>query len=475
MYDVAIVGAGIIGASIFRELTKYNVKVIVLDKENDAAMGTTRANSAIVHAGYDPKEGTLMAKYNVWGSELFEELCRDLSVPYKRNGSLVLGFDDEDMERLKKLYENGQKNKVRGLRLLNREEVLMKEPNLSQAVKGALYAPTGAIVGPFELTIALIENGVTNGGEFKTSAEVIGIEKEGVVFCLKLKEGEPIKSRYVVNAAGLHADKVHNMICKESFKILPRKGEYYVMDKSQGGIIQHTLFQCPNKMGKGVLITPTVHGNLLVGPSSEDLEEKKNVGVTSKGLGLIQETAKKTLEHINYRENIRNFSGLRAISDRDDFIIEETAVKGFIDAAGMKSPGLSAAPAIAIDVVAILQQIGLLAEPKKDFQPKRHQIRFAELSPQEKQELIKKDPRYGRIICRCEQVTEGEIVESIQRPAGATTVDGVKRRCRPGMGRCQGGFCGPRVQEILARELKKPMEAVILDREGSYILTGKTK
>ncbi|WP_069999618.1 NAD(P)/FAD-dependent oxidoreductase [Cellulosilyticum sp. I15G10I2] len=475
MYDVAIVGAGVIGASIFRELTKYNLKVIILEKENDVAMGTTRANSAIIHAGYDPEEGTLMARYNVAGSELFGELCKALDVPYKQNGSLVIGFNDEDMTTLRKLYENGLKNKVKGIELLGPEETLKKEPNLSSDIKGALYAPTGAIVGPFEYTIALIENGITNGGELKTRAEVIAINKNDERFTLTLKDASQVQCKFVVNAAGVFADKVHNMICQPSYKILPRKGEYFVLDKNQGTAVSHTVFQCPGKMGKGVLVSPTVHGNLIVGPSSLDLMDREDVGVTSEGLSLVQEAAMKTTAYINYRENIRNFSGLRAISDREDFIVEEASVKGFIDAAGMKSPGLSAAPAIALDVVEMLKQRGLPDSLKKDFNPIRKQIRFMELSEEEKAELIKKDARYGRVICRCEGITEGEIIDSIQNVTGATTVDGVKRRCRPGMGRCQGGFCGPRVQEILARELNVRLEDIMLDKEGAYILTGKTK
>ncbi|MDF2612410.1 MAG: FAD/NAD(P)-binding oxidoreductase [Clostridia bacterium] len=476
MYDVVVIGAGVIGASIFRELTKYNLKVVVLEKEIDVAMGTSRANSAIIHAGYDPEEGTLMAKYNVWGSELFEELCKDLSVPYKKNGSLVLGFNDEDMITLEALYKNGNKNGVKGLALLSREETIKKEPNLSEKVRGALFAPTGAIVGPFEYTIALIENGVMNGGEARTSSEVIAIDKKEDVFTLTLKDKTKLECSYVINAAGVYADKVHNMICEETYRIMPRRGQYYVMDKSQGDIAAHTLFQCPSKKGKGVLVTPTVHGNLLVGPNSEDIEDKEDLSVTNEGLDAIKDAAKRTTDKINYRETIRSFSGLRALSDREDFIIEEDKkVKGFIDAAGMKSPGLSAAPAIALGVVDLLQKKGLKACLKATFNPKREQIRFMELPQEEKQALIKKDHRYGRIICRCENVTEGEIVDSIKRPVGATTVDAVKRRCRPGMGRCQGGFCGPRVQEILARELHLELQDIVLDRDHAYILTGKTK
>lgn len=475
MYDIAIIGAGVIGASIFRELMKYDLKVVIIDKENDVSMGTSKANSAIIHAGYDPKEGTLMAKYNVKGNEMFEELCKELSVPFKRNGSLVIGFDEDDMETIKELYDNGNKIGVRGLQILNKDEVLKKEINLSDNVMGALYAPTGGIVGPFEYTIALVENGVENGGEVKLNRQVIGIEKKEN-FIINTAEGEVIESRYVINAAGVYADKIHNLVCKETFKVNPIKGEYFVMDKSQGNVVIHTIFQCPSKFGKGILVTPTVHGNLLVGPDAESVDDRDNVATTAENLEFIRNTAMRTTDKINYRESIRNFAGLRANPDCGDFIVEEAKdVKGFIDAAGMKSPGLSSAPAVALDVVEILKNSGLKAGLKKNFKNTRKQINFMELSSEEKAELIKRDSRYGKIICRCESITEGEIIDSIKRSFGKISLDGVKRRCRPGMGRCQGGFCGPRVQEIITRELDVPMEDIVQESDGSYILIGRTK
>ncbi|GAB6169601.1 NAD(P)/FAD-dependent oxidoreductase [Clostridium carnis] len=475
MYDVAIIGAGVIGASIFRELSKYNLKTVILEKENDVSMGTSKANSAIVHSGYDPKVGTLMAKLNVKGNEMFEELCKELSVPFKRNGSLVIGFDDNDMETIKELYENGKKIGVKGLEILNKEEVLNKEKNLSENVKGALYAKMGGIVGPFEYTIALIENGIENGGKLKVCSEVIDISKEEN-FIIKTSKGDKIEAKYIINAAGIYADKIHNLICEESFKIIPIKGEYYVMDKSQGGLFTNTIFQCPSKKGKGVLVTPTVHGNLLVGPNADEIEDKESLKTTMDGLDFIRSKALKTTEKVNFRESIRNFAGLRATPDTGDFIVEENKkVKGFIDAAGMKSPGLSSAPAVAIEVVDILNKAGLKLVKNENFNPYRKQINFMELTSEEKGELIKKDPSYGRIICRCESITEGEIVDAIKRSFGQITLDGVKRRCRPGMGRCQGGFCGPKVQEIIARELNIPIESIVLEKDGSYILTGKSK
>lgn len=476
MYDVAIIGAGVIGASVFRELSKYNIKTILIEKENDVSMGTSKANSAIVHAGYDPKIGTLMAKYNVKGNEMFEDLCKELSVPFKRNGSLVLAFNDEDLETINNLYINGNKIGVKGLKVLSKEEVLEIEPNLSHDVKGALIAPTGGIVGPFEYTIALVENGIQNGGEITLDAEVDKINKKDEIFIIETKNGKKIEARYVINAAGIYADKIHNMICKESFKITPRKGEYYVMDKSQGNLVSHTVFPCPSKLGKGILVTPTIHGNLLVGPNAVDGDDKESLNTTGDGLANIKKSAMHTTEKINFRDCIRTFAGLRAVPDTGDFIVgEDKEIKGFVDVAGIKSPGLSSAPAIAEDVVNILKNAGLSLDRNLNFNGKREQVYFMELSKEEKVELIKKDSRYGRVICRCESITEGEIIDAINRSFGKVSIDGVKRRCRPGMGRCQGGFCGPRVQEIISKELNINMEDIVQEKSDSVILYGKTK
>lgn len=475
MQDVIIIGAGVIGASIFRELTKYNGKVTMVDMENDVSVGTTKANSAIVHAGYDPKVGTLMAKLNLEGNILFEDICAELKVPFKRNGSLVLAFSDEDMINIKKLYENGLIIGVAGLEIINKQKVLEMEPNVSKKVLGALCAKTGAIVSPYEYTIALAENGVENGGEILLNSRVIKIEKDEN-FKITLSSGKMLKSRYIVNAAGLYADKVHDLICEKEFTIIPRKGEYYVLDKSQGRLFKHTLFQCPSKLGKGTLVTPTIHGNLIVGPNAVDIEDKEDLRTTAKALNNIKEAALKTTDNINFRESIRTFAGLRATSDRGDFIIEEAKdVKGFIDVAGMKSPGLSSAPAIALEVIKLLKGSGLKVQKNKDFKGSRKSVVFMELDNEEKNKLIKKDSTYGRIICRCENITEGEIIDAIHRSFGNITVDGVKRRCRPGMGRCQGSFCGPKVQEIIARELNKDMVEICQEKEGSYILVGRTK
>lgn len=476
MYDVLIIGAGVIGGSIFRELTKYNLKVSVLEKENDVSMGTTKANSAIIHAGFDPDPESVVAKYNVRGNEMYEGICKELDVPFKRNGAMVVAFAEENMATLETLYKKGVKMGVKGLRLLNKEETLKKEPNLNDTVVGALYAPTSGIVCPFQYTIALFENAVSNGGELYLESEVVSIEKNDGIFFVKTKDGKEFKARYVVNAAGVYADEVHNMIAKEKFSIRPRTGEYIVFDKSQGRLFNSTIFPCPSKMGKGILVSPTVHGNLFIGPNAVDIDDKENKSTTQLGLDEIKKAANITTSKINYRESIRNFAGLRAISSTGDFIIEENDdEKGFIDVAGIKSPGLTCAPAIAEDVVKILKEAGLDLERKTNFISRRKQIRFMDLSVDERNELIKENPQYGNIVCRCESITEGEIVDAINRSFGQISIDGVKRRCRPGMGRCQGGFCSPKVLDIIAREKNISKEDVNLDKKDSFVLLEKTK
>ena len=474
MYDVLIIGAGIMGASIGRELSKYKLKTIILEKENDVADGTSKANSAIIHAGYDAKEGTLMAKYNARGNEMYSKIADELDIPFKRIGSFVLAFSEEEKEHLNMLYERGLKNGVPQMEILNFEEIKKIEPNISDSVVAGLYAKTAGIIGPWEATIGMIENAMDNGVELVLNSEVIAIEKKDNFYKVKDSKGNTYESKVIINCAGVYTDKVHNFVYPCEYKIIPRRGQYFVMDKNEGKKVNTVIFQCPNKLGKGVLVTPTVHGNLLLGPDSQDILDKEDKATTTEQLEFIKERATKSVKNISLREVIRTFAGLRAESDTEDFVIKNT--NNFIDVAGIKSPGLSAAPAIAEDVSKMVVEILENPLKKEDFNPfRKKQIRFMELSNENKKEIIKKDSSYGRIICRCENITEGEIIDSIHRNIGATTVDGVKRRCRPGMGRCQGGFCGPRIQEILAKELNKPLESIVLDGENSYILTGETK
>ena len=475
MLDVIVIGAGVMGAAVSRELSKYKLNIMVLDKENDVSNGTSKANSAIVHAGYDAKEGTLMAKYNVLGAGMYESLCKEIGAPYKNVGSYVLAFSEEERKHIEKLYQRGLTNGVPQMEILEKDEILRREPNINKNVVAALYVGSAGIVGPWEFTIKLLENAALNGTEVLVDAEVSNIEKLQDGYKVILKDGRSFETKVVINAAGVYADKINDMVSKNHFDIHPRIGEYYVLDKVQGKLTNSVLFQCPTIMGKGVLVTKTVHGNIMVGPTAEDVESRDYVGTTAHGLDDIRRQAEKTISGINYRDSIRNFTGIRAESSTGDFIIGEVSdAPNFFNIAGTKSPGLSSAPAIGVDVAKmVVEKLG--AVKKEEFKQNKPQIHFIELSPEEKAEVIKKDPRYGRIICRCESITEGEIVDVIHRMVGAKTVDGVKKRCRPGTGRCQGGFCGPRVQEILARELGKELNEIVLDKKGAYILTTETK
>ena len=475
MLDVIVIGAGVMGAAVSRELSKYKLNIMVLDKENDVSNGTSKANSAIVHAGYDAKEGTLMAKYNVLGAGMYESLCKEIGAPYKNVGSYVLAFSEEERKHIEKLYQRGLTNGVPQMEILEKDEILRREPNINKNVVAALYAGSAGIVGPWEFTIKLLENAALNGTEVLVDAEVSNIEKLQDGYKVILKDGRTFETKVVINAAGVYADKINDMVSKNHFDIHPRIGEYYVLDKVQGKLTNSVLFQCPTIMGKGILVTKTVHGNIMVGPTAEDVESRDYVGTTAHGLDDIRRQAEKTISGINYRDSIRNFTGIRAESSTGDFIIGEVSdAPNFFNIAGTKSPGLSSAPAIGVDVAKmVVEKLGAIK--KEEFKQNKPQIHFIELSPEEKAEVIKKDPRYGRIICRCESITEGEIVDVIHRMVGARTVDGVKKRCRPGTGRCQGGFCGPRVQEILARELGKELNEIVLDKKGAYILTTETK
>ncbi len=474
-FDVLIIGAGVSGALIARELSRYDIKVAIAERCNDAAMGTTKANSAIVHSGFDAIPGTLKAKLNVEGTRMMPETCRLLNVPFKPIGSLLIAFSDEEMKTVEALFERGQKNGVPGLEIYDRERLLKEEPMINEKAVGALFAPTAGIVCPYELTIAALENAVTNGVEFIRNFEVKSISYDGSEFTVSNGESE-IKSKYVINAAGVYADDIAAMIGDTSFKTIMRKGEYMLCDKSMGKTVSHVIFQCPNSMGKGVLVTPTVDGNLLIGPSAIDIEDKENTNTTASTLASILETAKKSVPSLNTREVITSFAGLRAHLEEDDFVIGPSAANArFINVAGIESPGLSSAPATGTYVADIIVKDCGAAE-KADFNPERKApVRFRHMSNEERKELVKKNPAYGRIICRCETITEGEILDAIHAPAGARDVDGVKRRTRAGMGRCQGGFCGSKVVEILARELGKELNEITKFGGDSKIIYERTK
>ncbi len=552
MYDVAVIGGGVTGSAIARELSRYKVKACVIEREADLCEGTSKANSAIVHAGFDAKPGTFKARMNVEGNRLMENLAKELDFPFERNGSLVVCTKEQDETILEKLLEQGKENGVPGLRIVEREELLSMEPNISDDVVKALYAPTGGIVCPFHLTYALAENAAENGVDFFLDTEVKKLEKTDGGFRIEVDYGskaicwtrsksdapegsetcdpkesetcdpkesetcdpkesetrDPIESetsaprenvvskmpsvsentvrpqqgtgaieaKLIVNAAGVYADVLNNMISDRKIEIIPRRGQYMLLDKTAGGHVSHTIFQLPSKMGKGVLVTPTIHGNLLVGPTAEEIEDKEGVNTTAEGLASLAQRSALSVKNIPYRQVITSFAGLRAHDTEGDFIIGEADdVPGFFNAAGIESPGLSSAPAIGAYLAEMVAEKLSLSE-KENFRSKRKGIlNPALLSLEERNALIKENPAYGQIICRCESISEGEILDAIHRPLGARTLDGVKRRTRAGMGRCQAGFCSPRVMEILERELSMDMFDVQKSGDSSAIVIGYNK
>ena len=475
MYDVLIVGAGVIGSAVARELARFKLSVAVAEKENDVAMGTSKANSGIVHAGFDAKTGTNKAIYNVLGARMFPKLAEELDFPYRRNGALVLCFEESGRAKLNELLEQGKRNGVSGLSILEGDDVRKKEPNVSDKVVAALYAETSGIVSPYEMTLALAENAADNGVEFLLGQEVKHIEKTNGGFEVQLT-GKTVCAKIVVNCAGVYADDVYNAFTdSQSMKIITRKGEYCLLDKKCGGLTDATLFQLPSDMGKGILVAPTTHGNIIVGPTAADLPVKDDLDTTYTGLNLAFDTATRSVPSLSRRDIITQFAGLRAHPEEGDFIIGESDVPNFYNVAGIESPGLTAAPAIAVDVA---EEVAarLKAEKKPNFNPGRRGIPcFAHMSDSEREEIIAKNPLYGKIVCRCENVTEGEIVDSIRRTLGATDLDGVKRRTRAGMGRCQMGFCTPRIMEILSRELNKDMTEITKYGKGSRVVVGRTE
>ena len=484
IYDVAIIGGGIVGACIARELSKYKGQFCIVEKADDVACGTSKANSGIIHAGFDAKPGTLMAKLNVEGAAMYAYLAKSLHFDYKNNGSLVIGFNEDDMEHIKKLYERGQANGVPGLRIIDSEELHKLEPSVSEEACGALLAETAGIVSPYMATWAFAENAVMNGVKLFRETEVHGIEKsDDGLFTIHTGKTD-IQAKCVVNAAGLYADVVSEMAGARKFKIVPRRGEYYLLDNKCASLASHTLFQTPDKMGKGVLVTPTVDGNILSGPTAADGDDKTATETTAAGQDEVFHKSEKTIPDIPRRNIINSFAGVRALAYNEDgtpvndFIIEEDAtVGGFVNVGGICSPGLTAAPAIGVYVAEIIEKIrGSKWEKNPDFVGVRRGIEsFKDADDERRAQLIEENPLYGRIICRCEMITEGEIVAAIKSPVGAVDLDGVKRRTRAGMGRCQSGFCSPRVTEILSRELGIPMTDVRKNGGCSYILTGRTR
>lgn len=468
MRDIIVIGAGVVGCSIARELSKYNLDILVVEKNSDVSEGVSKGNSGIVHAGYNEKIGTLKAKLNIEGNKMFDDLSRDLQFPFKRNGAFILAFSDKDMKTLESLKEKGEKLGVEGLEILTREEALNIEPNLNKEIVGVLNVKTSGIVSPYEMTIALAENAAENGVEFKLNSKVTNIEKISEGYKVTLNSKEVVNGKLIINASGLEGAFLNNLVSMSKREINPVKGEYCLFDKVAGAMINKTLFQVPSKLSKGVLVTPTAEGNLLVGPNAV---EGKTLETSREGIDEILDKSKKSVEELPLARILNTFSGIRPKTNHGDFIIEEVEdAKNFINVIGIDSPGLTAAPAIGVYVVNMIKDKLDLIE-KKNFKKTREKIaRFAELSLKEKNRLIKEKPAYGHMVCKCEFVTEGEIVEAIHRPIPALTVDAIKRRTRASMGGCQGIGCTLPISKILSRELGIDISDINKNSEGSPVI-----
>lgn len=470
--DIIIIGGGVVGCAVARVLSRYGADIAVLEGGSDVAEGASKANSGIVHAGYDAKPGSLKARLNVEGARMYPALCAEVDAPYGRPGAMVLGFSEKDRSTVQKLYDQGVANGVEELRVIEREEILAMEPNVNPDVVCALLVPTSGLTSPYELTCALADHAALNGVTFRLETCVKDIRREDGGFVLETSAGE-MRARIVVNCAGVNSAKLHNMLSSHKLTIIPRKGEYYLLDHQKPLVFGMTMFQCPTEMGKGVLVSPTIHGNLLVGPSATDVEDGTDVSTTAEALKLVGGAARLTWPRENLRGVITTFAGIRAHEENGDFVIGGMeGVKGAYEAVGIESPGLSAAPAIAEMLgKQIAEENGLVKKPEWKPALKREKPFYA-MTLEERAEVVGRNPEYGALVCRCEQVTEAEIRAAIRRPVGARTIDAVKRRTRAGMGRCQGGFCSPRVLEILSEELKMDPTEITKCGGQSKLLVG---
>ncbi|MFX1427853.1 MAG: NAD(P)/FAD-dependent oxidoreductase [Promethearchaeota archaeon] len=475
IYDVIIIGAGVTGCSIARTLSKYNLKIAVLEKEAEIASGTTKANSGVIHAGYAAQREYVKRYFCIKGNKLYTQAAEELNFPFKRIGSFVVALDDDQIKGLEEERKKGLEDGIPGLELiLDKKRIKEMEPNLTDDVVGVLHASTAGLVSPYELTYALADNAATNGVKFFRNHEVVKIKHQDYVFTVRTYQGE-FQTRNLINAAGLYAAKISRMLGLDYFSLLPRKGEYVLFDRNAIHL-NKILFPIPTKISKGILVCPTLHGNTFAGPNAQNVNDPEDTSTTIAGLKEILEGGRKLVPNLPLRSSIRNFAGLRAVPDTYDFVIDNTDIYGFINVAGILSPGLTATFAIAEKVIEFLELLGVGLTVKEEYNPYRPKPeRFKDFKKETLDKKIKKNPRWGRIICRCETISEQEIINAIHAPVGAVTVDGVKFRCRPGMGRCQGGFCRPRVIEILSKELNIPYGEITKRGEDTNILMGRTK
>lgn len=475
--DVLVIGAGAVGCSITRELTKYNLKVITVDKNPDIGGRASKSNSAIIHSGYDASPGSLESELVVTANPMYDQIALDLDVPFKRTGAILPAITDEQFEMLPALKEKAFKNKVYDIDYLSKEKIQELEPNITPEVRGGLFIPRESLIDPFLLVVAYAENAVKNGAVFLLDTEVIGIEAMGgKVIGANTTKGF-IEAQYIINAGGLFCDQVASFVGKNDYNVNPRKGQFLILDKNTACKVNHIILPIPTKLTKGKLMCPTIHGNMLIGPTAEDGQDKYDTSTTRDGLDSVMIDVKKLIPGVNSRDTITQFAGLRPNRNPEGLHIDSYEDLGnYVNISGVRSTGLTGSVAIGRYVVHLLFSMGMKAEPNWKFDPIRKGIPcFNEMSIEEKERIIKEDPLYANVVCRCEKITEGEIVRAIHGPIPARSVDAIKRRLRAGMGRCQGGFCGPKVIEILARELGIPQEAVLKDEEGSNMLEGKAK
>ncbi len=475
--DVVIIGAGAVGCAIARELSKYHTDVMVVDMRDDVGGDASKSNSAIIHTGYDAAPGTLESQLVVAANPMYDQLTKELDVPFERIGAILPAFTEEQYEKLPEIKEKAFRNHVYDVEFLSKEEILEKEPNLNPEVKGGLYIPRESIIDPFILVQALAENACENGVRFSLNTKVTGITvKDGKVKAVETTSGT-IETKYVINAAALHCDEIAEMVGKADYYVQARRGQFYILDKNTSCKVQNIVLPIPTKVTKGKLMTPTIHGNMLVGPTAEDLDDKVNVSTTKEGLDSILADVRKMIPGVNIKDTITQYSGLRPNRKPEGLHVDVYEdLEGYVNISGVRSTGLTLCVAMGKYIAERLKQCGMELELKTDFKAKREGIPcFREMTAEEKEAIIEKNPLYGTIVCRCETVTEGEIVDAIRRPLGARTVDAVKRRVRAGMGRCQGGFCGPKVIEILSRELGVEPCEIDKNLKGSYVVTGAVK
>lgn len=475
--DVVVIGAGAVGCAIARELSKYQIQVMVVDKNEDVGGDASKSNSAIIHTGYDASPGTLESELVVAANPMYPELVKELDVPFKQTGAILPAITQEQFEQLPVIKAKAFKNRVYDIEYLTKEQIIAMEPNINPEVRGGLHIPRESIIDPFILVQALAENANENGVDFLLNTKVTGIQTENQKIKAVETTAGVIETRYVINAAALYCDEIAGMVGKAGYKVVARRGQFYILDKNTSCKVNHIVLPIPTKITKGKLMCPTIHGNMLVGPTAEDLDNKTDKSVTADGLESIVKDVQRLIPNVDIRDTITQYSGLRPNRNPEGLHVDMyDDLEGYVNLSGVRSTGLTLSVSMGVYVAQLLKEHGCGLVYKENFKKTRKGIRiFHEMTACEQEEIIKENPKYGNIICRCETITEGEILDAIHRPLGARSMDAVKRRVRAGMGRCQGGFCGPKVIEILSKELNIPVEEVNKNVSGSYMVSGKMR